>query len=118
MSHVKTARRDYNIRIRNTISDEETFLAAHAFEPFGQDAGALGNHAIDEFKAGRLTHRELLRHASVLGVAWSTGMLALTGTARAQGAGKPGGTIRIAHMTPAGAVDPLTVTDSAGLSLI
>nr|WP_232316677.1 ABC transporter substrate-binding protein [Candidatus Burkholderia verschuerenii] len=26
--------------------------------------------------------------------------------------------IRIAHMTPAGAVDPLTVTDSAGLSLI
>jgi peptide/nickel transport system substrate-binding protein len=90
----------------------------HAFEPFRAEAGELANHAIDEFKAGRLTRRELLRHASVLGVAWSTGMFAMSGTARAQGAGKPGGTIRIAHMTPAGAVDPLTVTDSPGLSLI
>jgi peptide/nickel transport system substrate-binding protein len=89
-----------------------------SFESFRRDAGELGNHAIDEFKAGRLTRRELLRHASVLGVAWSTGMLAMTGSARAQGAAKPGGTIRIAHMTPAGAVDPLTVTDSPGLALI
>ncbi|MGA7817160.1 MAG: peptide ABC transporter substrate-binding protein, partial [Caballeronia sp.] len=31
-------------------------------------AGELGNHAIDEFKAGRLSRRALLRHASLLGV--------------------------------------------------
>ena len=72
-------------------------------------AGELGNHAIDEFKAGRLSRRELLRHASLIGMP----------RAHAQApAGKPGGTIRVAHLTPAGAVDPLTVTDAAGLALI
>ncbi|SOE82503.1 peptide/nickel transport system substrate-binding protein [Caballeronia arationis] len=87
-------------------------------------AGELGNHAIDEFKAGRLTRRELLRHASMLGLALALGGVidlgGVIGTprARAQGAGKPGGTIRVAHLTPAGAVDPLTVTDAAGLALI
>ncbi|KMZ12903.1 ABC-type dipeptide transport system, periplasmic component [Candidatus Burkholderia humilis] len=92
--------------------------AAHSFESVRSQTGELGNHAIDEFTAGRLTRRELLRHASVLDFAWSTGMLAMTSNARAQGTAKPGGTIRIAHMTPAGAVDPLTVTDSPGLALI
>jgi peptide/nickel transport system substrate-binding protein len=91
---------------------------AHSFESIRSQAGELGNHAIDEFSAGRLTRRALLRHASVLGFAWSTGMLAMSSNARAQGTAKPGGTIRIAHMTPAGAVDPLTVTDSPGLALI
>ena len=84
-------------------------------------AGELGNHAIDEFKAGRLTRRELLRHASVLGVTLAVGgvgSLAGITRARAQGAAKPGGTIRVAHLTPVGAVDPLTVTDAAGLALI
>jgi peptide/nickel transport system substrate-binding protein len=40
-------------------------------------------------------------------------------SARAQApAGKPGATIRVAHLTPSGQVDPLTVTDPAGLALI
>ncbi|WP_244814262.1 ABC transporter substrate-binding protein [Caballeronia sp. Lep1P3] len=91
---------------------------AHHFELARAGAGELGNHAIDEFKAGRLTRRELLRHASVLGMALSAGGLFGMPAARAQGAAKPGGTIRVAHMTPAGAVDPLTVTDAAGLVLI
>ncbi|MDR5756174.1 ABC transporter substrate-binding protein [Caballeronia sp. LZ035] len=81
-------------------------------------AGELGNHAIDEFMAGRLTRRELLRHASMLGFALAAGGLFGMPSARAQGTGKPGGTIRVAHLTPAGAVDPLTVTDAAGLALI
>ncbi|MDR5853781.1 ABC transporter substrate-binding protein [Caballeronia sp. LZ062] len=91
---------------------------AHHLELARESAGELGNHAIDEFMAGRLTRRELLRHASVLGFALSAGGLLGMPAARAQGAGKPGGTIRVAHMTPAGAVDPLTVTDAAGLVLI
>jgi peptide/nickel transport system substrate-binding protein len=98
-----------------------------ALELARASAGELGNHAIDEFKAGRLTRRELLRHASVLGFALALGGVIDLGDlggfgamprARAQGAGKPGGTIRVAHLTPAGAVDPLTVTDAAGLALI
>ncbi|WP_250450527.1 ABC transporter substrate-binding protein [Caballeronia sp. ATUFL_M2_KS44] len=91
---------------------------AHQIDLARTHAGELGNHAIDEFKAGRLTRRELLRHAGVLGIALSAGGLFGMPAARAQGAGKPGGTIRVAHMTPAGAVDPLTVTDAAGLVLI
>jgi peptide/nickel transport system substrate-binding protein len=90
-----------------------------AFDSSRATAGELGNHAIDEFKAGRLTRRELLRHASVLGITLAAGGLGsgLIGTpqARAQAAA---GTIRVAHLTPAGAVDPLTVTDAAGLVLI
>jgi peptide/nickel transport system substrate-binding protein len=85
-------------------------------------AGELGNHAIDEFKAGRLSRRALLRHASMLGLSLAAGgITSIAGMplARAQApAGKPGATIRVAHLTPAGAVDPLTVTDSAGLALI
>jgi len=93
-----------------------------ALEPARTSAGELGNHAIDEFKAGRLSRRALLRHASVLGLSLAAGGIAsIAGMplARAQApAGKPGATIRVAHLTPAGAVDPLTVTDPAGLALI
>jgi len=79
-------------------------------------AGAHGNHALDEFAAGRLTRRELLRHASVLGLAFATGGLTPR-CARAQQ--RPTGqTIRVAHLMPAGAIDPLTVTDAGGLCLL
>jgi peptide/nickel transport system substrate-binding protein len=90
-----------------------------ALEHARVSAGELGNHAIDEFKAGRLSRRALLRHASLLGVSLAAGGLIGMPRARAQAAAaKPGATIRVAHLTPAGAVDPLTVTDAAGLSLI
>jgi len=50
-------------------------------------ADAYGNHAIDEFVAGRITRRELLRHASVIGLALAGGGVLLnTPGARAQGA--------------------------------
>jgi peptide/nickel transport system substrate-binding protein len=88
-------------------------------DPARTSAGELGNHAIDEFKAGRLSRRALLRHASLLGLSLATGGIAGMPLARAQApAAKPGATIRVAHLTPAGAVDPLTVTDPAGLALI
>jgi peptide/nickel transport system substrate-binding protein len=90
-----------------------------ALEQSRSAAGELGNHAIDEFKAGRLSRRELLRHASLLGLSMAAGGLIGMPRARAQApAGKPGGTIRVAHLTPVGAVDPLTVNDAAGLALI
>ncbi|PMS36214.1 peptide/nickel transport system substrate-binding protein [Trinickia symbiotica] len=91
-------------------------------EAVRRDAGELGNHAIDEYLAERLSRRELLRYAGVMGlsgVALALGGLALPRAAAAQA--KPSGagaTIRVAHLTPAGAVDPLTVADPAGLALI
>jgi len=88
-------------------------------------ADAYGNHAIDEFLAGRLTRRELLRYASVIGLSLVGGGLLDTPRADAQSAQNAQGTaapsnqtIRVAHLTPAGAVDPLTVTDAASLALL
>ncbi|MBN3755417.1 ABC transporter substrate-binding protein [Paraburkholderia sp. Tr-20389] len=81
-------------------------------------ADAHGNHAIDEFLAGRLTRRELLRYASVIGMSLAGGSLLTPRSARAQGAAGANATIRVAHLTPAGAVDPMTVTDAASLCLL
>ncbi len=88
-----------------------------------RDAGELGNHAIDEYLAHRLSRRDLLRYAGVLGcssVVLAASGLAVPAPARAQaaGSGSANATIRVAHLTPAGRVDPLTVADAAGLALI
>ena len=86
-----------------------------------RNAGELGNHAIDEYLAHRLSRRDLLRYASVMGlssVALAAGGPALPRRAYAQATPGVGATIRVAHLTPAGAVDPLTVADPAGLALI
>ncbi|MEA3117497.1 MAG: peptide/nickel transport system substrate-binding protein [Paraburkholderia sp.] len=90
-----------------------------------RDAGELGNHAIDEFLARRLSRRELLRYASVMGfsgIALAAAGIALPRRACAQAGTSAGAgaraTIRVAHLTPAGAADPLTVADPAGLALV
>lgn len=94
-----------------------------ALDAARRDAGELGNHAIDEYLAHRLSRRDLLRYASMLGassVALAAGGLVVPRQALAQGAGGPAAsaTIRVAHLTPAGRVDPMTVADPAGLCLI
>ena len=87
-----------------------------------REAGALGNHAIDEFRAGRLTRRELLRYASAMGlssiVSAALGPFSPSAYAQAPNSAGTNATIRVAHLTPAGAVNPLTVTDAAGLALV
>ena len=122
--HRSTARRRRFRSARTSNEPEYASMKArltlpHASEDLRRDAGELGNHAIDEYLAGRVTRRELLRYASVMGL---SGMaLAATGLAlprRAQAQTPTGATIRVAHLTPAGAVDPLTVADAAGLALI
>ncbi|CAN7480281.1 ABC transporter substrate-binding protein [Trinickia sp. LjRoot230] len=95
------------------------FALPFSLDAWRRTAGELGNHALDEYLAHRLTRRELLRYASVIGlssIGAAAGELVLPRRADAQTAA--GGTIRVAHLTPAGAVDPLTVTDAAGLALI
>jgi peptide/nickel transport system substrate-binding protein len=90
--------------------------AARHLEALRREAGDYGNHAIDEYLAGRLTRRELLRYAGVLGLTLAGSGLVAPRFARA---GQPTGqTIRVAHLMPAGAVDPLTITDAGGLSLL
>jgi peptide/nickel transport system substrate-binding protein len=95
---------------------------AQALESTRREAGALGNHAIDEFRAGRLSRRELLRYASVMGLssiaAAALGPLSRGAHAQTSNGAGTNATIRVAHLTPAGAVDPLTVADAAGLALV
>ncbi len=57
-----------------------------ALETARRSADNYGNHAIDEFLAGRLSRRELLRYASVIGLSLAGGGLFATPQARAQGA--------------------------------
>lgn len=40
----------------------DRFLAPDALDAARLTADAYGNHALDEFVAGRITRRELLRH--------------------------------------------------------
>ena len=90
-----------------------------ALETARRSADHYGNHAIDEFLAGRLSRRELLRYASVIGLSLAGGGLFATPQARAQGTpGAANATIRVAHLTPTGAIDPLTVGDAGGLALL
>jgi peptide/nickel transport system substrate-binding protein len=76
-------------------------------------AGPLGSHVVDEFLAGRLDRRALLRHGARVGLG---AMLLGAGAARAQG--KPGATIRVASPMPARAIDPVTIADIGGLLML
>ncbi len=71
----------------------------------------LEHHIADEFRAGRLSRRMFLHHAARIG------MLAAL-PARAAPRGKPGATIRVASLTPAGAMEPLTVSEIGGLAIL
>ncbi|MGH7210126.1 MAG: ABC transporter substrate-binding protein, partial [Acetobacteraceae bacterium] len=79
----------------------------------------IQNHLIDEWRAGRLSRRGFLARASATGMSLPA-IAALLGVMRqpACAAAKPGGTIRVAQTTPAGAVDPVTVADLGGLVLL
>jgi peptide/nickel transport system substrate-binding protein len=93
-----------------------------ALEAARHNTGELGNHAIDEYFAGRVTRRELLRHAGVMGlsglVAAAGGALLAPRGAHAQSMAGANATIRVAHLMPAGAINPLTVADASGVGLL
>ncbi len=89
----------------------------------------IANHVIDEFVAGRLSRRELLRRGALVGISAPVlgGILAACGSsspsparsrAPAAAAGKPGATINVGIITPAGAINPMTVADQGGLDML
>ena len=89
-----------------------------------REASDLENQVVDEFLAGRLDRRGLLREGSRFGLALPLigGLLGAADPfgapfARAQ-TGKPDATIRVASPTPAGAVEPVTVANSGGLLML
>jgi peptide/nickel transport system substrate-binding protein len=92
-------------------------------------------HLVEEVRAGRLTRRELVRRASVVGLSLTTvgGLLAACGggaddegAATAPGATAPttagepkrGGTLRVSRIVPGSDPDPVTIFDSGGVQTV
>ena len=89
----------------------------------------IANHVIDEFVAGRLSRRELLRRGALVGISAPVlgGILAACGssspspsssTGTGGSAGKAGATINVGIITPAAAINPVTVADQGGLDML
>jgi peptide/nickel transport system substrate-binding protein len=89
--------------------------------------GEVGNHVIDEFVAGHLSRREFVRNGAVVGLGASVigGVLAACGSSSPSsgpsspaGGGKAGATIKVGIITPAAAINPLTIADQGGLDML
>jgi peptide/nickel transport system substrate-binding protein len=88
----------------------------------------IANHVIDEFVAGRLSRRELLRRGALVGISAPVlgGILAAcgssspssSGSSGGTGTGKAGATINVGIITPAAAINPVTVADQGGLDML
>jgi peptide/nickel transport system substrate-binding protein len=88
----------------------------------------IANHVIDEFVAGRLSRRELLRRGALVGISAPVlgGILAAcgssspssSGSSSGTSTGKAGATINVGITTPAGAINPVTVADQGGLDML
>jgi len=89
--------------------------------------GPVAEHVIDEFAAGRLSRRELLRRGTMIGLSLPLlgGILEACGSAGTAGSGsgpavkgKAGATIKAGIGTPAAAINPITIADQGGLEMI
>jgi peptide/nickel transport system substrate-binding protein len=101
-------------------------------DEFRRTSSEIENHLVDELSAGKISRREFVRRGTVLGLslpalsfiaaacggdddddAAATGATDTTG-----GSPQAGGTLRTALISPAGALDPLTVGDEGGLAVL
>jgi peptide/nickel transport system substrate-binding protein len=95
--------------------------------------GEIANHIIDEFAAGRLSRRDFIRRASVVGISApllgsvlaacsssssSPSSSASSSSASASAGGAPGAVIKAGIQTPAAAINPVTVADQGGLDML
>ena len=84
----------------------------------------IANHVIDEFVAGRLSRRELLRRGALVGISAPVlgGILAACGSSpspkSSSSSSASGAIINVGIITPAGAINPLTVADQGGLDML
>jgi peptide/nickel transport system substrate-binding protein len=95
--------------------------------------GDIANHIIDEFAAGRLSRRDFIRRGTVVGISVpllgsiiaacssSTSKSApptASATSSGSGSTSSGATIRAGIVTPAAAINPVTVADQGGLDML
>jgi peptide/nickel transport system substrate-binding protein len=96
--------------------------------------GEIANHIIDEFAAGRLSRRDFIRRASVVGISAPllgsvlaacsssssspASSASSSSSASASAGGAPGAVIKAGIQTPAAAINPVTVADQGGLDML
>ncbi len=102
--------------------------SARSLDALRAQSDPLENAVLDEFIQGRLSRRELLRHAAVLG--FSAPLIAALpaalrpSPARAAESGADGSAsaatrmVTVGMTVPAGSIDPLTVADTGGVCLL
>ena len=86
----------------------------------------IGNHVIDEFVAGHIDRRAFLRTGALVGISVPAigAVLAACGSSTSPGTSPSGGsaastaTIRCGIVTPAAAINPVTVADQGGLDML
>jgi len=84
----------------------------------------IGNHVIDEFVAGHINRRAFLRNGALVGISAPVlgGILAACGSSTSPttstGSGASNATIRTGIVTPAAAINPVTVADQGGLDML
>ena len=95
-----------------------------------QSQGELANHIIDEFAAGRISRRDFIRRATVVGISApvlgsvlaacssSTSSSTSSATTSASASAAAGAVIRVGITTPAAAINPVTVADQGGLDML
>lgn len=81
------------------------------------------NHLIDGLVRGAFSRREFLRHGSVLGLsaAYLGGVAGALGyglTPSPARAGTPGGTVRYGQIVPASVINPVTIADAGGITIM
>ncbi len=98
-----------------------------SLDPLRESEGEIANHVIDEFVAGRLSRRDLLRRGAVAGISLPVlgSVLAACGSSSSSSAPSGGGsaqganaTIRAGIITPTGDINPVTVADQGGLDML
>jgi peptide/nickel transport system substrate-binding protein len=96
-----------------------------------QDQGEIANHIIDEFAAGRLSRRDFIRRATVVGISApvlgsvlaacsssSSPSSSSSSSSSTAAAGAPGAVIRVGIVTPTASINPVTVADQGGLDML
>jgi len=87
--------------------------------------GEIANHIIDEYVAGRLSRRDLLRRGALVGI--SLPVLGAVITACGSSSSSPstssspgaaGATIKVGIVVPTGQINPVTVADQGGLDML
>ncbi len=99
-----------------------------SLDPLRESHGEVANHVIDEYVAGRVSRRDLLRRGAVAGLSLPalSAVLAACGSSSSSSthAGTSGGaqganaTIKAGIITPAGDINPVTVADQGGLDML